>query len=111
MKVQEFRSSEVQKFRGLDSTAQLLNFSPSKRLTSIMLLVTCLLLLSGCAANRAFKEGSKTAASGDADGAVLHYQKALSLEPNNLSYRIELEKARSIAAIKHFSTGNGYLQE
>ena len=116
MKAQEFRSqkSEVgsQKMRRWEDEkirgkAGFLNFSISQ----LLILLVLTFSLAGCAANKAFKEGGKTAASGDADGAVLHYQKALSLEPNNLSYRIELEKARSIAAMKHFSTGNGYLKE
>src|SRR4030067_2773577 len=84
-----------------------LNFSFSQ----LLIFLFFILFLTGCAANKAFKEGGKTAASGDADGAVLHYQKALSLEPHNLSYRIELEKARAMAAVKHFSTGNGHLKE
>ena len=116
MKAQEFRSQksavgsqkmrrwEDEKIRG---KVWFLNVLTSQ----LLILLFFILFLTGCAANKAFKEGGKTAASGDADGAVLHYQKALSLEPNNLSYRIELEKARSIAAIKHFSTGNGYLKE
>ena len=101
---QKMRRWEDEKIRG---KAGFLNFSISQ----LLILLVLTFSLAGCAANKAFKEGGKTAAGGDADGAVLHYQKALSLEPNNLSYRIELEKARSIAAIKHFSTGNGYLKE
>src|SRR3989337_1187605 len=101
---QKMRRWEDEKIRG---KAGFLNFSISQ----LLILLVLTFSLAGCAANKAFKEGGKTAAGGDADGAVLHYQKALSLEPNNLSYRIELEKARSIAAMKHFSTGNGYLKE
>ncbi|MEK7851350.1 MAG: FecR domain-containing protein, partial [Deltaproteobacteria bacterium] len=75
------------------------------------LLASCLLILAGCAAEQSFKKGTKSAATGNADEAVLHYQKALSLEPDNLEYRIELEKARTAAALKHYAKGEEYLKD
>lgn len=81
------------------------------RSLSILLLACGLFLLSGCAADKAFKEGAATAARGDTDEAVIYYQKALSLEPDNLKYRVELEKARSAGALKHFAKGQEYLKE
>ncbi|MDO8445040.1 MAG: cohesin domain-containing protein [Deltaproteobacteria bacterium] len=77
------------------------------RLTAFILLA-CIYLLAGCAAEKAFKKGAKTAAMGDIDGAVVHYQEALVIEPDNLTYRVELEKARTVAAMKHFSKGEEY---
>lgn len=84
---------------------QILNFK------LVALLASCLLILAGCAAEQSFKKGTKSAATGNADEAVLHYQKALSLEPDNLEYRIELEKARTAAALKHYARGEEYLKE
>lgn len=69
------------------------------------------LLLAGCTAEQAFKKGLKTAAIGDIDEAVVHYQKALALDPDNLEYRVELEKAKSSGALRHFAKGEGYLKE
>lgn len=83
----------------------------NSRFKSMAVAAFCLLLFAGCAADRAFKEGAATAAKGDVDEAVLHYQKALSLEPNNLAYRVELEKAKTSAAYKHFANGDKYLKE
>lgn len=76
-----------------------------------LLLLLFILFLAGCAAEKAFKKGAKTAAMGDIDGAVVYYQEALTLEPDNLSYRIELEKARTAAAMNHFSKGEAYQKE
>ncbi len=77
----------------------------------LVVFASCIFLLAGCAAEKAFKKGAKTAAMGDIDGAVVYYQEALTLEPDNLSYRIELEKARTAAAMKHFSKGEAYQKE
>lgn len=86
---------------------QIANF----KLQNLLPVACCLFLLSGCAADRAFKEGGATAARGDTDEAVIYYQKALSLEPDNLKYRVELEKAKSAGALKHFAKGDEYLKE
>lgn len=82
----------------------------AKLICSLLPVACCLLILAGCAAEQAFKKGGKSTATGNADEAVLHYQKALSLEPDNLEYRIELEKARTTAALKHYAKGEEYLK-
>lgn len=83
----------------------------SKFSCSLLLIACCLLILAGCAAEQSFKKGAKSAATGNADEAVLYYQKALSLEPDNLEYRIELEKSRTAAALKHYAKGEEYLKD
>jgi len=100
---QKMRRWEDEKIRG---KAGFLNFS-----TSQLLILLLTFFLSGCAAEQAFKKGVKTASTGDIDGAVVYYQEALALEPDNLSYRIELEKARAFASQKHFSKGEAYQEE
>ena len=77
----------------------------------VALLASCFILFAGCAAEQAFKKGGKSAAIGNEDEAVLYYQKALALEPDNLEYRIELEKARTAAALKHYARGEEYLKD
>jgi general secretion pathway protein D len=87
--------------------ARFLNFSTSQLL--ILFLLT--LSLAGCAAQQAYRKGMEMAAKGDIDEAVVHYQKALTLEPDNLNYRVELEKAKATAALKHYARGEDYLKE
>lgn len=113
MKIQksEFRSqkSEDGKMEGWEGEKMRWKIMFLNRsISQLLILLILIFSIAGCAADRAFKEG---AATGDVDEAVLHYNKALSLEPNNLTYRVELEKAKASAAMKHFAKGDGYLKE
>ena len=60
---------------------------------------TCLLgvmlalVVSGCAAGRAFRQGETAASAGDWDTAVAFYTRALQENPDRVDYKIALERA------------------
>lgn len=66
--------------------------------------------LTGCAATKAFRTGSEAAATGKWDDAVVHFQKACSMEPNNVEYKMGLLKAKAKAATGHFDRGRTLLK-
>lgn len=66
--------------------------------------------LTGCGATKAFRTGSEAAAAGKWDEAVAHYQKAHSLEPGKVEYKMELLKAKVKAADGHFDRGRTLLK-
>jgi general secretion pathway protein D len=65
-----------------------------------LLLVT----LGGCASSGAFRAGEKAERVQDYDRAVLEYQHALKLAPNNVGYQRALSRARLRAATGHANT-------
>ena len=56
----------------------------------------CLIAVSlvGCQANKSFKAGRHYAKKQDWDKAVLHYDRAVELNPGQLEYEMALERAR-----------------
>ena len=60
-------------------------------------------LVSGCAAGHAFRQGQEAAGSGDWDAAVTHFTKAVQENPDNAEYKISLERAMQSAARDHIS--------
>jgi general secretion pathway protein D len=73
-----------------------------RRLITLVLLTV---LVSGCAAGRAFRKGRDAARSGDWDAAVRYYTVALQASPDNAEYKIELERATQNAAREHITRG------
>jgi general secretion pathway protein D len=63
------------------------------------------LVLSGCTATRAFKDAEHEEQRGHWDLAVLAYEKALSLSPENDRFRMALHRARIRAAQVHYERG------
>src|SRR5688572_10004157 len=61
------------------------------------------LLVSGCAAGRAFRRGQEAARLGDWDAAVTHYTRALQENPDSAQYKIELERAMQNAAREYIT--------
>ncbi|MBE3071506.1 MAG: hypothetical protein IMZ67_00900, partial [Acidobacteria bacterium] len=61
------------------------------------------ILVSGCAAGRAFGRGHRAARVGDWDLAVTYYREALQKEPQSARYKIELERAMEAASHKHLA--------
>jgi type II secretory pathway component GspD/PulD (secretin) len=62
-------------------------------------------LVSGCAAGRAFRRGQDAARNGDWDLAVTEYTKAVQANPDKAEYKIQLERAMQTAAQEHISRG------
>jgi type II secretory pathway component GspD/PulD (secretin) len=59
------------------------------------------LLAGGCATGGAFKRGDTAARAGDWDAAVVHYRQAVQSDPDNVQYKIALERAMLSAAGIH----------
>src|SRR6476646_6059344 len=70
------------------------------RLVAITLLA---LLVSGCAAGRAYRKGQVAARAGDWDEAVKEFTTAVQENPDNAQYKISLERAMQSAAREHIS--------
>jgi general secretion pathway protein D len=69
-------------------------------------LLLCAALLSGaCATSGAFRAARKAERNEDFDKAVLEYSRALKADPNNLTYRKSLERARLRASEEHTFAG------
>jgi len=62
-------------------------------------------IVSGCAAGRAFRRGQDAARNGDWDLAVVEYTKAVQANPDKAEYKIQLERAMQTAAQAHISRG------
>jgi tetratricopeptide (TPR) repeat protein len=66
-----------------------------------LLLPLVLALAAGCATSAAFRAGEKAERLQDYDRAVLEYQKALKDAPDNMEYKLALQRARLRAANDH----------
>ena len=69
----------------------------------LVVLIVVAVLLSGCAAGRAFRRGQEAARNGDWDAAVAHYTRALQENPDSAQYKIELERAMQNAAREYIT--------
>lgn len=73
-----------------------------KRLLTAAILV---LLVVSCASYNAFERGRKAERTKDWDRAVVEYQNALDVDPDNMRYRIFLQRAKLEASRVHFERG------
>ncbi len=80
------------------------------RTAAVLFLSLALAACVTAGSRRTFKEGQKFARAGDYDRAVLSYSKALNMEPENLQYRMELNRARFRASQVHFDKAQKYLE-
>ena len=69
----------------------------------LVVLIVMAVLVSGCAAGRAFRRGQDAARAGDWDAAVAHYTRALQESPDSAQYKIELERAMQNAAREYIT--------
>ena len=60
---------------------------------TIAVILVMAILAGGCAAGRAFGRGETAARAGDWDAAVEQYRQAVQADPNNVQYKISLERA------------------
>jgi general secretion pathway protein D len=71
-------------------------------ITATFLLVA---LVSGCASYNAFERGRTAEKGKNWDAAVLEYQKALDVDPENMRYKVYLQRAKLEASRVHFEKG------
>ncbi len=64
-------------------------------------LVLLAVVLTGCAAGRAFRRGQEAVRVGDWDQAVTYFTKALQEDPDNAEYKIHLQRAQEEASRVH----------
>ena len=75
------------------------------RLPGVAVALVLALLASSCATSRALRDGEREEARQHWDLAVLAYEKALSLDPNDSAARIALSRSRFQAAQAHYERG------
>jgi len=69
------------------------------------------LLLTGCAAQRAFESGEELVRQGRYDEAVFKYTEALEANPDSQEYRMKLFDARARAALDHLNLARKFRGE
>jgi general secretion pathway protein D len=67
----------------------------------LVIVLTASVLLPGCSARWAYRQGQREAKKGNWDNAVARLTKALNEDPDNISYRIALQNARVQASVFH----------
>lgn len=77
------------------------------RTTAILLLP---LLASACVSYNAYKQAKAAADDKNWDVAVVQYEKALEIAPDNTQYKLALGHAKREASREHFQKGRTYLQ-
>ncbi|HSS78150.1 MAG TPA: secretin N-terminal domain-containing protein, partial [Thermoanaerobaculia bacterium] len=74
--------------------------------TSLSLLL--LAFLAGCTTHQAYRQGEVSTQLGNYDDAVLHFMKAATEDPSNLSYKAALIRAKIRASQFHFEKGQEF---
>ena len=72
-----------------------------RRMKRAACLVAMTVIVTGCAAGRAFQRGDIAMRSGDLDQAVVHYRQAVQAAPNNPKFKIALERTMLAASRSH----------
>jgi general secretion pathway protein D len=79
--------------------------SPSRRESGAAILAVLCLLASGCASSGALHAGDAAERRQDYDLAVVEYTKAVRLNPDDLTARASLDRAKLRASQDHFAKG------
>jgi general secretion pathway protein D len=69
----------------------------------LVVVIVLALMVSGCAAGRAFRKGQDAARVGDWDTAVAEFTKAVQANPEKAEYKISLERAMQTASREHIT--------
>ena len=69
----------------------------------IAIAIVLAIVVSGCAAGHAYRQGQEASRVGDWDSAVTHYTKAVQESPEKAEYKIALERATQNASREHLS--------
>src|SRR6266850_2832463 len=72
---------------------------------TVFILLALAALTAGCASYNAFERGRTAERAKDWDDAVIEYQKALEVDPDNMRYQIYLQRAKLEASRLHFQKG------
>src|SRR5438477_12953106 len=67
--------------------------------------ITLTFALSGCASFNAYEKGRSAEKGKNWDEAVIQYQKALEIDPDNVRYQINLQRTKLEASRNHFEKG------
>src|SRR5579864_4598555 len=76
-----------------------------KRLTRNLAVVVALVLAASCTSFNAYQKGRTAEKLKNWDDAVVQYQKALQIDPDNMRYQIDLQRAKLEASRIHFEKG------
>jgi general secretion pathway protein D len=71
-------------------------------------LLAMLPLVASCTSYNAYQKGLGAERTKDWDQAVIYYQKALEVDPENLRFKIQLQRAKLEASRTHFERGKSY---
>src|SRR5918996_3113274 len=82
----------------------------TRRLKNFAILVGLTVLVGGCAAGKAYRQGDAATRAGDLDAAVAAYRRAVQASPNNTQYRIALERTMLAASRSHLDKARDYEQ-
>jgi len=75
------------------------------RLKTVFISAALLALAAGCATYSAYSRAHAAEQMKNWDEAVVQYQKALDIDPSNLRYKIDLQRAKLEASRTHFQKG------
>jgi general secretion pathway protein D len=78
------------------------------RLRGLGVLLALVLVASGCAADKAFRQGESSMRAGNLDEAVGAYRKAAQAEPDNATYKIALQRAMQAASRAHIEKAHEF---
>ncbi len=81
------------------------------RLARFGVLLALVIVASGCAANKAFRQGEGAMKSGNLDEAVAAYRKAVQAAPDNTNYKIALQRAMQAASRAHLAKAHDFEQQ
>ena len=80
------------------------------RRSGLLLVVGIVVCLGGCSASKsAFKSGNQEAKQGNWDAAVVHYTRAVREDPDNIEYRMALERSLIESANFHAKEAGKHL--
>jgi general secretion pathway protein D len=82
---------------------------PGRKAFVLAAVLAAALVSQGCAAKWAYRQGKQEADKGNWDLAVARFTKALRKEPNNIGYKIALERAKVQASRAHYAEAKKYL--
>jgi len=80
----------------------------ARRLQRLGVWLVFALMVAGCSAGQAFRQGEEATKRGDLDQAVAYYRKAVQADPDNARYKISLERAMQAASRYHLDRAHEF---